>query len=143
MEILIQAKIKLKLSHSFSQSLTNAHKTTKKNAGGKRLLHHKCGHLDTAGTILETPERKEEDKGERELQYLFMASPTDFTLLGSSSKMVAYTYHRNGSTQSHRPLLQSRMSHLTQPETQLNFKTSDITSVPYTAKEQQQISHIT
>lgn len=115
------------------------HTKQAKNAGGKNI-YHKCGHLDTSGTILETPERKEEDIREKELQYLFMASPTDFTLLGSSSKMAGYTYHRNGSTVSHRPLLQSRMSHLAQLETQLNFKTSDITSVPYTTEEQQQIS---
>jgi len=82
-------------------------------------------------------------KGERELQYLFMAPPTDFTLLGSSSKTAVYAYHRNGSTQSHRLLLQSRMSHFAQPETQLNFKTSGITSMPHTTKEQQQISRIT
>lgn len=100
-------------------------------------IYHKRGHLDTAITILETPQRKEEDKGQKELQYLFIASATDFTWLGSSSKMMAYTYHRNGSTQSHHPLLQSRMSHLAQPDTKLVFTTSDITSMPYTAKEQQ------
>lgn len=97
-------------------------------------IYHKCGHLDTAESILEISERKEgRCKGERNT--IFMASPTNLSLLGSSSKMVASTYHRNESTQSHCPLLQGRRSHLAQPEAQLNFKTSEITSMPCAEEE--------
>lgn len=40
-----------------------------------------------------------------------MASPTDLTLLGSPSRVAAYAHYRNGSTEAHYPLLQSRMNH--------------------------------
>lgn len=57
MEILIELKIKLKLSHSFSQSLTNAYKTTPK----MQNIYDKGGYLAAIGTILET-QRKEEGR---------------------------------------------------------------------------------
>lgn len=60
MEILIQVKIKLKLSHSFSQSLTNAYKTTPKMQEEKDI-YDKGGYLAAVGTILET-QRKEEGR---------------------------------------------------------------------------------
>lgn len=35
-------------------------------------IYHKCGHLDTAGTILETPERKEEDRRVKENYNIYL-----------------------------------------------------------------------
>lgn len=35
-------------------------------------IYHKCGHLDITGTILETPERKEEDIREKENDNIYL-----------------------------------------------------------------------
>lgn len=35
-------------------------------------IYRKCGHLDTAGTILETPQRKEEDVREKENYNIYL-----------------------------------------------------------------------
>lgn len=136
MEILIQAKIKLKLSHSFSQSLTNAHKTTPKMQEEKDI-YDKGGYLAAVGTILET-QRKEEG---RKRMTIFIYGITHRFHTALKLFKDGSSYHRNRGTQSHRPLLQSRMSHSAQPGTQPNFYASETTPTPYTTKEQ--ASHIT